>query len=36
VPVSPRRRHVSSLVDVGIGRLRRIYDELQLDLDPLV
>ena len=36
VPASPRRRHVSSLVDIGIPRLRQIYDELQLDLEPLV
>jgi len=36
VPASPRRRHVSSLVDIDIPRLREIYDELQLDLEPLV
>lgn len=29
VPMSPRRRHVSSLVEVGIPELREIYAELQ-------
>lgn len=31
VPVSPRRRHVSSLVGVDLHRLHTIYDELQPD-----
>ena len=29
VPVSPRRRHISSLAGVDLRRLRDIYDELQ-------
>ena len=29
VPVSPRRRHISSLAGVDLRRLRAIYDELQ-------
>ena len=32
VPVTPRRRHVSSLTQVGIPQLREIYAELQLGL----
>ena len=32
VPVTPRRRHVSSLAQVGIRQLREIYAELQLGL----
>jgi beta-phosphoglucomutase-like phosphatase (HAD superfamily) len=32
VPVSVRRRHVSSLVGLGIPQLRQIYTELQLGL----
>lgn len=32
VPVTPRRRHVSSLTQVGIPQLRKIYAELQLGL----
>lgn len=31
VPVSPRRRHVSSLAGVDLHRLHAIYDELQPD-----
>jgi HAD superfamily hydrolase (TIGR01509 family) len=34
VPVSPRRRHVSSLAGVDLRRLRDIYDELQADPGP--
>ena len=32
VPATPRRRHVSSLTQVGIPQLREIYAELQLGL----
>ncbi len=32
VPVTPRRRHVSSLSQVGIPELREIYTELRLGL----
>ena len=32
VPATPRRRHVSSLAEVGIPQLREIYTELQLGL----
>lgn len=34
VPASPRRHHVTSLADVDPGRLRAIYDALQLDPEP--
>lgn len=34
VPVSPRRRHVSSLAGVDLRLLRDIYDELQADPGP--
>ena len=32
VPATPRRRHVSSLTQLGIPQLREIYAELQLEL----
>jgi HAD superfamily hydrolase (TIGR01509 family) len=32
VPATPRRRHVSSLTQVGIPQLREIYAQLQLEL----
>ncbi|MCV7174530.1 HAD family hydrolase [Mycolicibacterium sphagni] len=32
VPSSPRRRHVSSLTDLGVAQLRHIHAELQLGL----
>ncbi len=35
VPASPRRHHVTSLADVDPGRLRAIYDALQLDPEPI-
>ena len=28
VPPGPRRRHISSLADVGVADLRRVFDEL--------
>jgi len=34
VPATPRRRHVESLLDVDLARLRAIYGELQQDPDP--
>jgi HAD superfamily hydrolase (TIGR01509 family) len=34
VPSTPRRRHVASLADVDLARLRTIYRELQLDPEP--
>jgi HAD superfamily hydrolase (TIGR01509 family) len=35
VPAGPRRRHVPSLAGIDAARLRRIYDELQLDPELL-
>ena len=34
VPSSPRRRHVESLAEVDLARLRAIYGDLQLDPEP--